>query len=132
MKKIALFLTTMSLALGIFSFSAAYAANPVNVVCTDSNVTAGSASSSPLCQDTSSSQLNGSNTLVNLIVNLISAIAAFVAVVIIIISGIQFINSGGDSKKVSQAKDTILYAAIGLIVIVLARIIIGFVLQKVS
>jgi len=55
---------------------------------------------------------------------LIAAISGFVAVIIIIIAGIQYMTSGGDPQKINKAKDTILFAAIGIIVVVLARIII--------
>jgi len=122
----------ISVLFALFSFSAVYASNPVNAVCSDSGITAGSPSGSPLCTDTSSGQLQGSNTIISLIVNIISAVAGFVAVIIIIISGIQFISSGGDSKKISQAKDSIIYSLIGIIVIVLARTIIVFVLNKIG
>jgi hypothetical protein len=124
---------TISIFMALVSLSAVYAAgNPVNAVCSDPNITAGNAGGSSLCTSTSTSQLQGPGSVVNLIVNIISAIAGFVAVIIIIISGIQFMNSGGDSKKISQAKDSIIYSAIGLIVIVLARFIIDFILTKVG
>ena len=123
----------ISIFMTLISLSAVYAVgNPANAVCSDPGVTAGSTSSSSLCNDTSTSQLQGSGSVVNLIVNIISAIAGFVAVIIIIISGIQFMNSGGDSKKISQAKDSIIYSARGLIVIVLARFIIDFILTKIG
>jgi hypothetical protein len=44
----------------------------------------------------------------------------------------MYITSGGDSSKVSSAKDTVLYAAIGLVVVVLARTIIVFVVGKIK
>jgi hypothetical protein len=132
MKKLFLSIGSIGILISGLSFSVAYASNPVNSVCTDTNITAGNASSSPLCQDTSSSKLQGSGSIINLIVNLISAIAGFVAVIMIVISGIQFINSGGDSKRVSQAKDTITYSLMGLVVIAIARILIIFILNKVG
>lgn len=59
--------------------------------------------------------------------NLITALIAFAgitAVVFIILGGIKFITSGGDELKVSQAKSTVTFAIIGLVVVVLSYAII--------
>lgn len=72
---------------------------------------------------------------VNLIVNIINwvmGIIAIVAVIVIIIAGIQFMTSNGDPGKVKKAKDAILYAVIGLIVIILAATIVNLVIGGVS
>jgi hypothetical protein len=49
----------------------------------------------------------------------------------IMVSGFRYITSGGDAQKISSAKNTLVGAIIGLVVIVLARVIITFVLSKV-
>lgn len=64
--------------------------------------------------------------LVTLIFWLIS-FAGTVAVVFIIISGIRFITSGGDAKQLDQARKTLAYAILGLILIFLAFFIINFI-----
>jgi hypothetical protein len=46
--------------------------------------------------------------------------------------GLRYIMSGGDSKKITDAKNTILYAIIGLIIAVLAFAIVNFVLNTIS
>jgi hypothetical protein len=48
----------------------------------------------------------------------------------IIYGGFRYITSGGDSNGVTAAKNTILYAIIGLIIVALAQIIVNFVLNK--
>jgi len=103
----------------------------INSACSQ-NYTAGSPSSSAFCQDTSPAPLTGSGSVGNRIINLIAAISGFVAVIIIIIAGIQYMTSGGDPQKINKAKDTILFAAIGIIVVVLARIIIYFIVGTTS
>jgi cytochrome bd-type quinol oxidase subunit 2 len=70
------------------------------------------------------------NKLVKLIVNVISAIAGIAAVIMIIISGMKFITSSGDTSKVASAKNTIVYAIIGLVIVVFAQFIIRFVIDK--
>ena len=62
------------------------------------------------------------------IVNAIILIAGVIAVVFIIYGGIQYMTSAGDAGKTKKAKDTILYAAIGLIICALAFAIVNFVI----
>ena len=52
------------------------------------------------------------------------------AVIMIIWGGFRYVTSGGDSNKVSSAKNTIIYAVIGLIIVALAQFIVKFVLDK--
>ena len=70
------------------------------------------------------------NNAVKLGINIFSAIVGIISVVMIIIGGIRYITSGGDSGKVTSAQNTVLYAVIGLIVVALAQIIVKFVLQR--
>lgn len=70
------------------------------------------------------------NNTVKLAINLFSAIVGIISVVMIIVGGIRYITSGGDSGNVTAAKNTILYAVIGLIVVALAQIIVKFVLSR--
>jgi hypothetical protein len=48
----------------------------------------------------------------------------------IIIGGLKYITSSGDSNNITSAKNTILYAIIGLVVVALAQFIVKFVLGK--
>lgn len=50
-----------------------------------------------------------------------------VAVIFIIMGGIRFILSGGDPKKLDQAKKTIAYSILGLILVLLSFFIINFI-----
>jgi hypothetical protein len=68
--------------------------------------------------------------LVRDIIGLLSIIVGIAAVIMIIIGGLKYITSGGDSSKVSGAKSTIVYAIVGLIVASLAQVIVHFVLSK--
>lgn len=70
------------------------------------------------------------NDTIKLIVNFLSFIVGVVAVIMIIIAGLKYITSGGDSNNVASAKNTILYAVIGLVIVALAQVIVRFVLQK--
>jgi hypothetical protein len=50
----------------------------------------------------------------------------------IVFGGFKYITSGGDSNNVSGAKNTIIYAIIGLVIVALAQLIVHFVLNQTS
>lgn len=72
----------------------------------------------------------GVDDVVALVVNILSAIVAIAAVLVIVFAGFRYVIAMGDSAKISSAKDTILYAIVGLIVAALAQVIVRFVLNK--
>lgn len=66
------------------------------------------------------------------ILNTAYLIAGIVAVIVIIIGGIRYASSNGDSAGVQSGKNTILYAVVGLIVIIMAAAITNFVIENVA
>ena len=70
------------------------------------------------------------NSLITKIINIFSIIVGVIAVVMIIVGGLKYITSGGESSNVSGAKNTIIYAIIGLIVVALAQFVVRFVLTN--
>jgi hypothetical protein len=50
----------------------------------------------------------------------------------LIYGGLRYVLSGGDSKKVTDAKNTIMYAIIGLIISILSYAIVNFVINAVG
>lgn len=60
------------------------------------------------------------------IIKIISYIAGIVAVIMIIVSGFKFMTSGGDSGKVASARNALIYALIGIAVVVLAQFLVHF------
>lgn len=73
--------------------------------------------------------LTGSNGIVTDVVNAMIYATGILAVIFIIIGGVRYIVSQGDEKSVKSAKDTVLYAIIGLILAILAFAIVNFVLK---
>lgn len=71
------------------------------------------------------------DTITN-IVNLISMAVGAAAVIMIIVGGFRYVTSGGKEESIKGAKNTILYALIGLFVVALAQIIVKFVLHQVT
>lgn len=66
------------------------------------------------------------------ITNIILYVLGAVAVIMIIIGGFRYVTAGGDTGSVTAAKNTILYAVIGLIVALLAYAIVNFVIGSFS
>ena len=64
------------------------------------------------------------------VINLFSLVVGVAAVIMIIIGGLKYITSSGDSGNITGAKNTILYAIIGLVVVALAQFIVRFVIGK--
>ncbi|MBQ3476425.1 hypothetical protein IJH26_02890 [Candidatus Saccharibacteria bacterium] len=65
------------------------------------------------------------------ILNAVIGVLGIVAVIVIILGGVQYMTSTGESGKVKKAKDTILYGIIGLVVCVLAFAIVNFVIANI-
>lgn len=63
------------------------------------------------------------------IVNIFSVVVGVVAIIMIIYGGFRYITSGGDSSNVGTAKNTIIYAIVGLIIVALAQVIVHYVLN---
>jgi hypothetical protein len=60
---------------------------------------------------------------------LIFAVGA-VAVLMVIIGGLRYALSGGDASGIKSAKDTILYAIVGVVVAALSYAVVNFVIFK--
>ncbi len=72
------------------------------------------------------------NSLVTSVISLLSWAIGVVAVFMIIVGGFKYITSGGDTTGVTAAKNTILYAIIGLVIVALAQVIVKFILGRIS
>lgn len=64
------------------------------------------------------------------VLNIFSLVVGVIAVIMMIIGGIKYITSQGDSAAIATARNTIIYALVGLVVVVLAQMIVRFVLQR--
>jgi cytochrome bd-type quinol oxidase subunit 2 len=83
------------------------------------------------CADTSDGTQK-INDIIHAVINVFSLIVGVTSVLMIIVGGFRYITSGGESSNVSGAKNTIIYAIIGLVVVALAQFIVQFVLNKVT
>lgn len=95
---------------------------PESAICKDINSTSGS----------DDSELFGSSGLVTRIVQFITIITGLIAVFMMIYAGFMYITSGGDSKRTSTAKTTIIYGAIGLVIALMSQSIVSFILVNIK
>lgn len=65
-------------------------------------------------------------------INILSTIIGIVAVIMVMIGGFKYVTSGGDSAGVNSAKNTILFAVVGLVIVALAQVLVRFVFKEVT
>ena len=70
------------------------------------------------------------NSIVKTAINILSVVDGIASVIMIILAGFKFVTSSGAPEKVSSARNTILYAVVGLVIVALAQIIVFFVLNQ--
>lgn len=75
--------------------------------------------------------LTGSTGVLTRAADVLAIVGGVIVVIMMIVGGIKYATSNGDSSQASSAKNTIIYGLIGLIVIVLARGIISFVVTRI-
>lgn len=116
------------LSLGVIT-APAFANNACDNICNPGCQVADSVKEANGCNNTTTEE-----TLPKVVIKILNAIigvSGLVAVVFIILGGIQYMTSTGDAGKVKKAKDTILYAVIGLVACVLAFAIVNFVITEI-
>lgn len=80
--------------------------------------------------DTQSQDLTGDTGVFRTVTNVLLFIIGAVSVIMLVIGGIRYTISGGDSNQITAAKNTILYAIIGIIVAILAFAAVDFVIKS--
>ena len=82
---------------------------------------------SRVCQGTNPNSLNG---IIRSIINLLLTIIGIIAVIMIVVGGIRYTTSAGDAGQTKSARDTIIYAIVGLVIAIMSFAIVNFVLSK--
>ncbi len=75
---------------------------------------------------------NATTEALQRIVNTVLGVSGAIAVLIIVLAGFRYIISQGNPNEVTTARNAILYALIGLIVIICAFAIVNFVVLGVG
>jgi ABC-type Fe3+ transport system permease subunit len=116
--------------LGIANLHLTYALD-----CSSNNLTAqeavqcGTNGASGNNQDSDQAPKRINKTIID-VINILSTIVGIIAVIMIVVAGFRYITSAGDTNKITSARNTLLYAVIGLVIVALAQVIVRFVLDK--
>ena len=111
----------------VLGFAAVPLAQPVGASIVDDGIDGGAGAAK---SDDQSANLFGDGGIFRTITNVLLFLIGAVAVIMLIIGGIRYTISGGDSTAVTSAKNTILYAVVGIVVALLAYAIVNFVLDS--
>jgi hypothetical protein len=101
----------------------AYGADAKSAICDGITTTTGNG-----CDVSPNS--NKIRSALKLVLEVLSFIVGIAAVIMIIIGGFRYVISAGDGANTAGAKNTILYALIGLVIVAFAQLIVKFVLNK--
>lgn len=106
--------------LGVFT-PAVSAANGINICSGNEN--------SVYCKNknTGETQVNG---IIKTIVEVLLTAVGAISIIMIVIGGIMFALSSGDAQKAAKARNTVLYAVVGLAVSLFASAIVNFVFNR--
>lgn len=123
------FLITITMFVTLLTPAVALAAPPPSTSPADS-------AKSQVCQGVSSnitgSDCNGATAQASLekimatVLDILSWVAGIAAVIMVVIAGLKYITSGGDSSSISTAKTSLIYAIVGVIVVAIAQTIVRF------
>jgi len=72
----------------------------------------------------------GDNSIFRRITNILLFLVGAISVIMLIIGGIRYVISGGDQNQVTSAKNTILYAIVGIVIAFLAYAAVSFVVTQ--
>ena len=119
-------LVLASVQTAVMAFGLAAVSAPAYATCTDGlSLSNGVNCAAPA--ETQSKTLFGKGGLFQTIASLLIFIVGAVAVIMLIIGGLRYVLSAGEAKNVTAAKDTILYAIIGIVVALLSFALVQFV-----
>ncbi len=74
--------------------------------------------------------VNASDNELKTILNIVIGIVTAISILFVVIGGLRYVLSAGDSEAASKARSTIIYAAVGLIIAITAEGIVTFVLSN--
>ena len=91
-------------------------------------VNAGGKVSGDKCVDGSGHATNAVSLMIKNIINLLIYIAGIIAVLIIVVAGMRYVTSNGDTGATSKARNEIIYAVVGLVITIMAYALVNFIL----
>ncbi len=91
----------------------------------------GAQDKSSACVNQADDPLTGPGGIIGRAIDLLSILVGVASVIVIMVAGFSFITSQGEPAALSKAKNSIIFAVIGIVIVVLAQVIAGFVVKQV-
>jgi len=126
MKKLKQLLASAALVIGVGVFTFVPSVGAVNVDPLANTCAGVAAGTSAVCDSAD----DDVSDVVATVVNVLLFIIGIISVIVIIVGGIMYTVSAGDSGQVTKAKNTILYAVVGLAVAFFAYAIVNWVVLR--
>ncbi len=124
-------ITLLTLAAPVVAIPATtYACNSIANSVGNGATTAGNNTASSGCNFGTTANNSTISSIGRNIVDIFSLIVGIVSIIMLIYGGFRYITSGGESGRVGNAKNTIIYAIIGLVIVAVAQVIVTFVLTQ--
>ncbi len=120
-------LMTLLASLGLVFGMGLAVATPAGAINVFDNCSDATAKDSPVCKEANT---NSIESPIQTVIGLLLFAIGIISVIMIIVGGIRYVISNGEAAKIKSAKDTILYAVIGLIVSGLAYVIVDFIVGQ--
>lgn len=127
LKKSLLGLFVVPLAAGAFLTVVPAPTTYATDTCSDTDLSVSTGAKCAQGKNTKTNLVGGPNSLIKTVSNVLLFVLGAIAVIMIIIGGIRYVISNGDSSQITSAKNTIMYSVIGLIVALLAYAIVNFI-----
>lgn len=133
------FLKSFVIALSIFGLFGLASGPVVSAVDVTSSICESAPSPKPpACVDiqaqteADANPLFGKDGVVTKGVNIFTLVVGVIAVIMMLVSGVRFVLSAGDANTTTSARNGIIYAVVGLVIVVLAQLIVSLVLKKIG
>lgn len=126
------------MAISSFAFASLLLAPAVHAADVFGDVCEGAGANSTVCkekraqEDGDKNPLFGPDGVLTFVINLISALVGIAAVIMIILAGLKFVTSGSNPQDVSNAREMVIYAVVGLVIALSAQLIVRVFLEKIG
>lgn len=117
-------LLALGIFVGVFTLS-----TPITASAAPVDVLEKCDSQSRVCADRNDNK-NTLPALLRNIINLLLTVIGIIAVIMIIIGGIRYTTSGGDAGETKTARDTLIYAVVGLVIAIMSFALVNFVVGR--
>ncbi len=130
LNKLGLGIIVFTCLLSFATASSAYAVDVIGTNCKHKNT----AQNPDICPDASPNKnpLFGPDGIITAAVQILTIAVGIISVVVIILAGIRFITASGDPQSATVARNAIIYAIIGIVVVLISQALITFVLSRIN